>query len=299
MYAGAIARFEPVTMVTPPAELAGVSMRLPGGVSALPLAIDDSWMRDNGPTFVVDGEGGLAGIDWMFNAWGRKFERYEADDAVPEALLERSGLRRFRAPFVLEGGSFHVDGEGTLLTTETCLLNPNRNPDLTRERIEALLKEWLGVERIVWLFGDPLETGTDGHVDNLACFVRPGVVMALAPANERVANREALEENLRRLRAAEDARGRRFEIVEVPQPQRIHEDYHGEAFHGSYINFYLANGGVVMPSFEDPNDRAAFELVVEAFPERKVLQVPGADIVYGGGCIHCITQQQPDPAAAA
>jgi len=293
--AGAIAAFEPVTMVTPPAELASVSMRTPAKVSTLPLPVDDSWIRDNGPTFLVDGQGGLAGVDWMFNAWGRKFETFEADDALPAALLERAKARRFPAPLVMEGGSFHTDGEGTLLTTESCLLNPNRNPQLSRQEIEEHLKDWLGVRKVVWLFGDPMEVATDGHVDNLACFVRPGVVMALAPANDRVANRDALQENLIRLRAAEDARGRKLEIIEVPQPQRIHKDYHGEVFHGSYVNFYIANGGIVMPSFEDSNDRVAYDLVSAAFPERKTVQVPGADIVFGGGCIHCITQQQPNP----
>ncbi|GAB5467174.1 MAG: agmatine deiminase family protein [Rhodospirillales bacterium] len=291
--AEAISHFEPVTLLTPPAELASASMRTGGAVSTLPLEIDDSWMRDNGPTFLTDAEGNLAGVDWVFNAWGRKYEDFDRDDAVPAKLLERAKLPRFRAPLVMEGGSFHVDGEGTLITTESCLLNPNRNPDLSKEEIEAHLKAYLGVTKIIWLFGDPLEVGTDGHVDNLACFVKPGTVLALAPAKDSVANREALEENLKRLRAAEDAAGRKLEVIEVPQPQRIHEDYYGEPFHGSYVNFYLANGGLVMPSFEDPNDGTARGIVQAAFPDRETVVVPGSDVVYGGGCIHCITQQQP------
>lgn len=295
--AEAISQFEPVTMIVPPGELATASMRLAGGVSNLPLEIDDSWMRDNGPTFLTDGKGGLAGVDWIFNCWGEKLDGWDRDDAVAAALLERAEITRYRAPLVLEGGSFHVDGEGTLITTESCLLHPNRNPGLSREEIEQHLRDYLGVSKIIWLFGDPMEEGTDGHVDNLACFVRPGVVLALAPANDKVANYEALQENLKRLSEAEDAEGRKLEVIEVPQPQSIHRDYHGEIFHASYINFYLANGGVVMPFFEDPNDHHASSIISKAFPDRETVTVPGSDIVYGGGCIHCITQQQPEPAA--
>ncbi len=293
--AEAIAQFEPVTMVVPPEELAAVSMRTASEVSALPLAIDDSWMRDSGPTFLVDGKGGLAGVDWIFNAWGEKFDRWDRDDAMPAALLERAKVGRYRAPLVLEGGSFHVDGEGTLITTESCLLNPNRNPGLSREEIEGHLRDYLGIKKVIWLYGDPMEEATDGHVDNLACFSKPGQVLALAPVSDKVANHEALSENLKRLSEAEDAAGRRLEVIEVPQPERIHKDYHGVPFHGSYVNFYLANGGVVMPSFEDPNDDEAYSIISKCFPERKTVMVPGADIVYGGGCIHCITQQQPRP----
>ncbi len=293
--ADTIGTFEPVTMITPPAELASVSMRTAKAVSTLPLEIDDTWMRDIGPTFVIDGKGGLAGIDWMFNAWGGKHEDFANDEVFSEVLLERAKLPRFCAPLVMEGGAFHVDGEGTLITTETCLLNPNRNPGLSKEEIEQHLKDYLGVTKIIWLYGDPLESGTDGHVHNLACFVRPGVVLSLAPANAKVANLEALQENKRRLGEAEDAAGRKLEIIEVPQPQRIHKDFYGEPFQGSYLNFYLANGGLVMPSFEDANDEDAFEILRDAFAEREVLHVPGADISFGGGGIHSITQQQPDP----
>ncbi len=293
--ANTISHFEPVTMITPPAELASVSMRTAKEVSTFPVEIDDVWMRDIGPTFVVDGNGGLAGVDWAFNAWGGRYEDFKNDEALPQALLERAKLPRYVAPLILEGGAFHVDGEGTLITTETCLLNPNRNPGLSREEIEQHLRDYLGVTKIIWLYGDPLETGTDGHVDNLACFARPGVVMTVAPANGKVANREALEENKKRLVEAEDAAGRMLEVIEVPQPQRIHKKYGGVPFLGSYLNFYIANGGVVMPSYEDPNDEPAFDIVRAAFPEREVLHVPSLDIGFGGGGIHSITQQQPDP----
>ncbi len=290
--AGAIAEFEPVTMVANGEEIAEVSLRCGSGVACLPLAHDDSWMRDNGPTFLVDGKGGLAGVDWRFNAWGGKYDTYADDAAAAGAILKHLDVPAYPAPLVLEGGSIHVDGEGTLLTSEQCLLNPNRNPDLSREQIEQHLRAHLGVRQVIWL-GQGLEDDeTDGHVDNLACFVRPGVVLALSTDDPDDGNYAALQDNLARLRAATDAAGRSLEIVEVPQPaRRTAED--GRRLALSYVNFYIANGGVVMPSFEDAKDEAAYALVSQCFPDRDVRQVPLLDIVCGGGGIHCITQQQP------
>ena len=290
--AKAIADFEPVTMIAIGAELAEVSLRCGPGVACLPLAHDDSWMRDNGPTFLVDGQGGLAGVDWRFNAWGNKFPDYENDAAVAGAVLEHLDARAYAAPMVLEGGSIHVDGEGTLLTTEQCLLNANRNPDLSRAQIEKLLCGYTGVRRVIWLGQGLVDDETDGHVDNLACFVRPGVVLALSTDDPEDANHAALQDNLARLRAAKDAAGRDLEVIEVPQPaRRMGAD--GRRLALSYINFYIANGGIVMPSFEDAKDEAAFAIVSQCFPDRKVRQIPLLDIICGGGGIHCITQQQP------
>ena len=292
-----VAEFEPVTMVANPEDVAEVSLRCGSGVAALPLAIDDSWMRDTGPTFVVDGQGGLAGIDWQFNAWGGKAETYDKDAALAGLLLDHLGLDRYAAPLILEGGSIHVDGQGTLMTSEQCLLNPNRNPKLGREEIETQLREHLGVRAVIWLGEGLVDDETDGHVDNIACFVRPGVVMALTTADSEDANYAALQDNLARLRAARDAQGRELEIVEVEQPApEVHPK--GPRLARSYINFYIANGGVVMPSFEDPKDEAAFAAVSKCFPEHDVRQVPAGDIVLGGGGIHCITQQQPLSEAA-
>lgn len=290
--AKAIADFEPVTMVANGAEIAEVSLRFGAGVALLPLAHDDSWMRDNGPTFLVDGTGGLAAVDWRFNAWGGKYDAYESDAAVAGAILKHLDVPAYQAPLVLEGGSIHVDGEGTLLTTEQCLLNPNRNPRLSRAQIEEHLRAYLGVRRVIWL-GQGLEDDeTDGHVDNLACFVQPGVVLALSTDDPDDGNYAALQDNLARLRAAKDAAGRELEIVEISQPaRRMGED--GRRLALSYINFYIANGGVVMPSFEDAKDTAAFDIVSQWFPGRVVRQIPMLDIVVGGGGIHCITQQQP------
>lgn len=284
--AKAIADFEPVTMVANGEEIAEVSLRCGSGVACLPLAHDDSWMRDNGPTFVIDGKGGLAGVDWRFNAWGDEYDNYENDAAVAGAILAHLDVPAYMAPMVLEGGSIHVDGEGTLLTTEQCLLNPNRNPKLSQAQIEENLRAYLGVRRIIWLGRGLEDDETDGHVDNLACFVRPGVVLALSTDDPDDGNYTALQDNLARLRAAD------LEVIEVPQPApRTGKD--GRRLALSYINFYMANGGVVMPSFEDAKDEEAFTTVSNCFPDRKVLQIPVLDIVCGGGGIHCITQQQP------
>ncbi len=288
----AIAEFEPVTMIANPENVAEASLRCGSSVACLPLAHDDSWMRDTGPNFVIDGRGKMAGVDWRFNAWGGKYDSYEKDSAMAAAMLEHLELTRYEAPMVLEGGSIHVDGEGTLITTEQCLLNPNRNPELDKDEIERLLNAHFGVEKVIWLGQGLEEDETDGHVDNLACFARPGVVLALSVEDPEDGNYDALRDNLIRLRAARDAKGRELEVIEVPQPERGEGD-DGRRLAKSYINFYLANGAVVMPSFEDGKDKAAKEIVSGCFPDRKVRQVPALDIVHGGGGIHCITLQQP------
>ncbi len=292
--AKAIAAFEPVTMVAKPDSLAEVSLRFSSGVSCLPMALDDSWMRDTGPSFLVDGRGGLAGISWRFNGWGERYLPYDNDAALAAAVLDHLGVERIDAPLILEGGAIHVDGEGTLITTGEGLLNANRNANLWREEIERLLAGHLGVFKVIWLGQGLVDDETDGHVDNLACFVRPGVVLAQTASDPEDANHERLADNLERLRHTTDAKGRQLEVIEIEQPKaRLGDD--GRRLGLSYVNFYLANGGVVMPSFEDPADQPAFETVSRCFPDRRVVQVPARDIVQGGGGIHCITQQQPAP----
>lgn len=288
--AQAISQFEPVTMVVNPSDLAEAGRYLGTGISLLPVPIDDSWMRDSGPTFLVDAAGRVAGADWRFNAWGGKWP-YEKDAAVAASVLQDQGIYGFSAPFVLEGGSIHVDGEGTVITTEQCLLNPNRNPTLSKGEIEAHLKAWLGVETVVWL-GEGLENDhTDGHVDDITCFVRPGVVMTTVTDDRNDANYRPMQDNLARLRAARDARGRAFEIIEMPLPAR--RDTAAGRLVLTYINYYLANGAVIAPAFDDPMDAVARDILVRAFPDRTVVQIPALAILEGGGGIHCITQQQP------
>jgi len=290
--ATAIAEFEPVTMLANPEDVAEVSLRCGGAVAAMPMALDDSWTRDTGPTFVIDDGDRVAGIDWHFNGWGGRYVPHDKDAAVARAILEHVGVPRYEAPLVLEGGAIHVDGEGTVLTTEQCLLNPNRNPDLDRTEIERLLCAYLGARTVIWL-GQGLEDDeTDGHVDNIACFVRPGVVLALTTRDPEDGNYAALQDNLKRLRAARDARGRELEIIEIEQPAPG-TGPDGRRLGKSYVNFYIANGGVVMPGFEDGKDKAAFDIISRCFPDHKVRQIGILDIIPGGGGIHCITQQQP------
>jgi len=290
--ADAISQFEPVTMIARGDEVASVSMRTTAKVATLPLGHDDSWIRDNGPSFLIDRQGNLAAVDWVFNSWGERYKPYDLDAAVAEVLLDRIKVRRYAAPLVMEGGAFHVDGEGTLVTTEQCLLNPNRNPGKSRAEIEQVLRDYLGVEKILWLQRGLVDDETDGHVDNLMTFVKPGTVLALTSSDENDANHAILQDSLQRLRGFTDAQGRQLEVIEVEQPKARY-DAEGRRLGLSYVNLYVANGGVVMPVFEDAGDQKAMDIVNKAFAGRKLTGVPALDIVAGGGGIHCITQQQP------
>jgi len=287
-----IAQFEPVTMIARPDLAADASLQLGQGIAVLPLDYDDSWIRDTGPTFVGHPEGRLAGVDWRFNGYGEAAPRYADDARLAEAICARLKVPRFVAPLVLEGGAVHVDGEGTCLVCAASVLDPKRNPGLDRAQVEGALAEHLGVSSVIWLerglAGDP----TGGHVDNLACFARPGVVLALTSRDEGDDNHAALQDNLARLRSATDAQGRTLEVIEIEQPgPRRHAD--GRRLSASYVNFYLANGAVIMPMFDDRMDDAACKAIAAAFPDRRTIQLDASDLVYGGGGIHCITQQQP------
>ena len=289
--AKAIARFEPVTMVTRLGDAAAARDVLGNGIPILELPLNDSWMRDIGPTFLVNSTGGLAGAAWQFNAWGGKYKDYGDDARLAGRLLRQLGLPCFEAPFVLEGGAIHVDGEGTALVTEQCLLNPNRNPALKKADVEAHLRDWLGVETVIWLGQGLVDDETDGHVDNLACFAKPGVVLALSEDDYLEPNFGALSDNLERLAKATDAKGRALTVIPIHQPAE--RRVAGKRLALSYINFYRANGGLVVPRFEDARDRTAQDQLAQVFPELKITSVAALDIVRGGGGIHCITQQQP------
>ncbi len=291
--ARAIARFEPLTMIANPQDAEDARGQCGDPIRVLEHAIDDSWTRDTGPTWLVDGRGNLAGVDWPFNNYGEIDGDYENDEGLARWMLERSGARRFEAPITLEGGAIHTDGEGSLLTTESVILNPNRNPGLTKTDAEEVFRAYLGIENVIWLDKALDVDSTDGHVDNLACFVRPGVVAALSEADSADTHYAALRENLRRLELARDSRGRRLEIIEIRQPPRREID--DQRVCASYINFYISNGGVVLPVFDDPADGLAIEALTRAFPDREVVPVPGLDIVKSEGCVHCITQQEPVP----
>jgi agmatine deiminase len=289
--ARAVARFEPVTMIANPEDVGDAQGLCGDAVELVALAIDDSWSRDTGPTYLVDGRGGLGAVDWPFNNYGEIDPYYDNDKLIARSILERFGGERFEAPIILEGGAIHTDGQGTLLTTESVVLNPNRNPGLTKADADEVFRVHLGVEKVIWLDKALDVDSTDGHVDNLACFVRPGVVAALVAEDPTDSQYEPLQENLKRLERSKDATGRPLEIIEIGQPGR--REFRGERIPASYINFYIANGGIVLPVFDDPADRPAIETLERAFPDRVVVPVPGIDIVRSGGCIHCITQQEP------
>jgi agmatine deiminase len=255
------------------------------------LPTDDSWTRDTAPTFVVDDAGRLAGVDWVFNSYGGLHDDCGRTAEMAHRICERLGVRRFRAPLVLEGGAIHTDGEGTLLTTEQVVLDPRRNPGLSKTNAEEVLRDYLGVEKVIWLTAVLDGDNTGGHVDNLACFAAPGLVVAFSVADPRDPQYAAAQENLDRLRAATDARGRALEIVELRQPARPVID--GGRLSPSYVNYYLANGAVIVPGFDDPMDERARETLAVVFPDREIVQIETIELARVAGNIHCITQQQP------
>jgi agmatine deiminase len=283
--ADAVAAFEPVIMVCDPRQETEVRRYCGRQIEVLPIPIDDSWMRDNGPIFVRDDAGRVALVHFRFNSWGEKYLPYDKDGEVPRHLGTHLGMRRFEAPLVLEGGSFFVDGDGTLITTEQCLLNPNRNPHLTREQIEQHLRDFLGLGSIIWLGrGHSTDRDTDGHIDGIAQYIAPGKVVLLVPSDPSDPDHAPGQDNLERLSRARDARGRELEVVpfETDPPGRV-----------PYLNFYLPNGGVVVPVAKRPEDERALEQIAKLFPDREVVSVPGDCLAYGGGGPHCITQQLP------
>ncbi|MFI1646776.1 agmatine/peptidylarginine deiminase [Streptomyces avidinii] len=302
--ARAIAAFEPVTMVAPPGfgEEAralcgdgggdGDGDRDGGGVTVIELPLDDSWFRDSAPLFVLDGDGNRAGVDFRFNAWGRKHHPYDSDDRISGLLLEHLGVDRIPSGMILEGGAVTVDGEGTLITTEQCLLHPNRNPGMNREQIEGELRSRLGVTKVVWLpYGGLLDTETDGHVDGVCAFAAPGTVVISLPSDPDHPDYARMRANRAVLEATTDARGRRLEIIEVPQT--AFADMADGEIEVSYLNYYVANGGVVVPVAGVPQDEEALAVIATAYPGRKVVGVRALAIAFGGGGVHCITQQVP------
>lgn len=290
----AISEFEPVTMIVNEDTYEEAKDLCQGKVELLTIAHNDAWCRDNGPTFLWNNERKLAGVNWKFNAWGEKYKPYDLDHEVAPKVLKYFETTCLNAPLVLEGGSIHVDGEGTLLTTEECLLNPNRNPHMTREEIEQEVKRYLNVSKIIWLrrglFGDE----TDGHIDNVACFAKPGVILLQSCYDKEDPNYEITQENLTVLGKESDAKGRKIEIIEIPQPPARY--YKGERLTLSYLNFYLVNQGIILPIFGDEaqaSDEKAQQILQHIFPERKIVTVDGMALIKEGGNVHCITQQMP------
>ena len=237
-------------------------------------------------------DGRRAGVDFAFNSWGEKFAPWDLDAAIAEALLDHLGESRRTSDMVLEGGSITVDGAGTLITTEQCVLHPSRNPEMTRDDIEAEWRRTLGIDTVVWLpWGLVEDTHTDGHVDNVCAFVRPGVVITQSCDDPSNPNHPLMDANVSVLPRATDTTGAALEVIEVPQMSYF--DIDGDTYRTSYLNFYVANGGVIVPTADHRNDADALAIIAEAFPERDVVGVPSRVLAYGGGGIHCITQQVP------
>lgn len=312
--AEAVAASEPVTMLASAHRWEQARAALSDAVRVVEMSSDDAWCRDTGPTFVVDrATGGRRGVDWIFNAWGGLdgglYAPWDDDDLVAAKVCELEGAARYRAPLVLEGGSIHVDGEGTCLTTEECLLNRNRNPSLSKEEIEGHLRSYLGVETVIWVPRGVFADETDGHIDNLACFTRPGRVL-LTWTEAAGDPQAAISAEARRvLEAAVDARGRRLEVGLLPAPgplvlteaeaDGVETSVHakrrsaGNRLAGSYANFLITNTSVVFPLLDQRHDDEVTAILGGEFPDRGIVGVPGREILLGGGNVHCVTQQVP------
>ncbi|WP_239256544.1 agmatine deiminase [Listeria ilorinensis] len=312
--ASAISKFEQVTVGASPEQYVNARYMLPDEVRVVEIDSDDAWVRDCGPTFVKNDNGELRGVDWSFNAWGGLVDGlyfpWDKDDQVAQKICELEGRDRYRlADFVLEGGSIHVDGEGTLITTEECLLSEGRNSQLSKEQIEQVLKEYLNLEKIIWLKRGIYLDETNGHVDNILNYVRPGVVALAWTDDQNDPQYEISKECLDILENETDAKGRKLEVhkIHVPKPILITREesegvdavdgtlprMEGDRLAASYINYYTANGGIIFPLFGDPKDEEAKQKLAELYPEREIVGVSAREILLGGGNIHCITQQVP------
>ncbi len=295
--ANTVVRYEPVTLVVNTGESEDARKYVSEQVELVERPLDDAWMRDIGPTFLTDGKGGLAATDWVFNGWGaQSWASWENDQHIAEAVTGLTGVQRFASRLINEGGGIHVDGEGTVLVTETVQLGEGRNSDWTKEEVEAELHAQLGTTKAVWLprglTRDYDEFGTRGHIDIVASFVRPGVVVAHVQPDPAHPDHEVCKELVTILRTSTDAAGRQLEVIELPAPTVL-LDEDGEPVDYSYINHYVANGAVVLCAFGDPRDQQAADILGEAYPGRTVELVDAREIFANGGGIHCITQQQP------
>ena len=293
--ANAIARFEPVKMLVSTHKLETARSLLSDGVEVIEMSIDDSWARDSGPNFLVNTTGELAGSIWEFNAWGGKYAPYDQDNLMGSRILELAGAREYPSKLTAEGGGITVDGEGTVITTETCFLNKNRNPGWSRAEVEAELCRTLGAEKVIWIPGDATDTETDGHIDGIAAFIEPGRVLVEINADKTDPHYEIGEINKAALENQRDAKGRELQLEFIQEGI-----YHPGVWNGgcsSYVNSYLTNGGVIVSGYGYEHDAAAVETYRKLYPEREIVQVQINDIAVGGGGVHCITQQQPTPIA--
>ncbi|MBQ8917591.1 MAG: agmatine deiminase [Oscillospiraceae bacterium] len=320
----AIAKHTPVTMLVNNSQYANCRARLPEHIRVVEMSSDDSWCRDCGPTFVINDKGEIRGVDWIFNAWGGLVDGlyfpWANDDAMAQKICDLQGIDSYRTDadscpagldFILEGGSIHVDGEGTLITTEMCLLNPDagRNvPNLDKEQIEMMLKEYLNLEKIIWIKDgiDPYET--NGHIDDVACYIRPGEVACIWTEDPNHPFYEAAQAAYKTLSEATDAKGRKLKVYKMcmtKEPCYLKDAWsidtatgaipreEGEISIASYMNFLITNDAIILPQYGDENDALAVQQAQEMFPGYVIEPVMTTEVAYGGGNIHCITQQQP------
>jgi len=255
----------------------------------------EPWCRDHGPIYVVNDAGERAIVNWGYNAWGGKYPPWDEDNSVPARIAEAQQLTAFDPGMILEGGSIDTNGDGVLLTTESCLLNPNRNPHLTKQQIERHLKDFLGVNLILWLGDGIVGDDTDGHIDDLARFVRRDTIVTIVEEDPADANHAALQDNLQRLRSLRDQAGKPFRIIELPMPTARY--WHDLRLPASYANFYIANSVVLVPTYRCPQDEEALAVLRSCFPGREVVGIDCSDLIWGLGAIHCVTHEEPaDPA---
>ncbi|WP_026389368.1 agmatine deiminase [[Acholeplasma] multilocale] len=310
--ANTIIKYEPLTMIVSAKQFNNAKSMLDEKIRLVEMSNDDAWVRDCGATYIKNDKGDIRAIDWMFNAWGGLegglYFPWDNDDQIARKMAEISGVDYYRADFVLEGGSIHVDGEGTLYTTEECLLNSNRNPHLTKEEIEDNMKEYLGLEKIIWLPLGVYNDETNGHIDNMIQIVKPGHVVLTWTDDKEDPQYAISLKALKILENETDARGRKIKVTKLLQPKPMHyteEDVYGvdttsdgmvresgERLAGSYANFYLVNGAVLLPIFGNINDQNAIDVITKLYPDRKVEPILAREILLGGGNIHCITQQE-------
>jgi agmatine deiminase len=306
-------QFQQVTVGVNADQYNNARSMLPRNIRVVEISNNDSWVRDCGPTFVTNNLGGIRGIDWEFNAWGGLVDGlyfpWDKDNQVAQKILEMEKVDCYKADFVIEGGSIHTDGDGTILTTEECLLSEGRNPHLTKEEIEENLKNYVNGEKVIWLKNGIYEDETNGHVDNICCFAKPGKVILAWTDNKNDPQYDISDECYKILSKTTDAKGRKLEIhkLHLPNPILISKEESdgvdivdgtlprvpGMRLAASYINFYIANSAIIMPLFNDPNDQRAMDVLNRIFPDREIVGIKAKEILFAGGNIHCITQQQP------
>ena len=289
--AHAIRDFEALTMVVHPQDRAQARSLLGGDIEVLEHPIDDSWARDAGPCFLRNAKGDVTGVSFEFNAWGGKYAPFDGDNSVADAILSATGIPGFRSDLVAEGGGISVDGDGTILSTLSCFPNANRNPDWSLNDIEDELKQMLGGEKVIWLPGNHEETETDGHVDGVAVFAAPGVVLIQDAGSKDHPWHHIHAANIAAIEGQTDAKGRKLQLIRLPDASAV-QPMDGPEICDSYVNFYICNGAVIAPKYGIREDGVVQDILQDAFPDRDIVMVDIPYIATGGGGIHCITQQQ-------